>query len=50
MTAIYKSLSYRNEARLKYGIDDYLIKPFSCDDLKRVFGEGAGTSGNVVLA
>jgi len=27
MTAIYKHLRYQNEARLKYGIDDYLIKP-----------------------
>jgi DNA-binding response OmpR family regulator len=27
MTAIYKHTRYRNEARLKYGIDDYLIKP-----------------------
>lgn len=27
MTAIYKHVRYRNEAKLKYGIDDYLIKP-----------------------
>ena len=27
MTAIYKNIRYRNEAKLKYGIDDYLIKP-----------------------
>jgi len=27
MTAIYKHRRYQNEARLKYGIDDYLIKP-----------------------
>jgi DNA-binding response OmpR family regulator len=27
MTAIYKHTRYRNEAKLKYGIDDYLIKP-----------------------
>jgi len=27
MTAIYKNIRYRNEARLKYGIDDYIIKP-----------------------
>ncbi|HEV2722742.1 MAG TPA: response regulator [Thermoanaerobaculia bacterium] len=27
MTAIYKNVRYQNEARLKYGIDDYLIKP-----------------------
>jgi DNA-binding response OmpR family regulator len=29
MTAIYKHTRYQNEARLKYGIDDYLIKPVS---------------------
>ena len=27
MTAIYKHTRYQNEALLKYGIDDYLIKP-----------------------
>jgi DNA-binding response OmpR family regulator len=27
MTAIYKHTRYQNEAKLKYGIDDYLIKP-----------------------
>lgn len=27
MTAIYKNTRYQNEARLQYGIDDYLIKP-----------------------
>jgi CheY-like chemotaxis protein len=27
VTAIYKQVRYQNEARLKYGIDDYLIKP-----------------------
>lgn len=29
MTAIYKHTRYQNEAKLKYGIDDYLIKPVS---------------------
>ena len=29
MTAIYKHTRYQNEARLKYGVDDYLIKPVS---------------------
>src|ERR1051325_11271082 len=29
MTAIYKNIRYQNEARLKYGIDDYLIKPLA---------------------
>lgn len=27
MTAIYKHTRYQNEAKLHYGIDDYLIKP-----------------------
>src|SRR5205814_6001635 len=27
MTAIYKHTRYQNEAKLQYGIDDYLIKP-----------------------
>lgn len=27
MTAIYKHTRYQNEAKLKYGINDYLIKP-----------------------
>ena len=27
MTAIYKHTRYQNDAKLKYGIDDYLIKP-----------------------
>src|SRR6478672_6810930 len=27
MTAIYKHTRYQNEAKLKYGIDDYIIKP-----------------------
>lgn len=29
ITAIYKSVRYHNEARLKYGINDYLLKPAS---------------------
>lgn len=33
MTAIYKNIRYRNEARLKYGIDDYLVKPLQPADL-----------------
>lgn len=27
ITAIYKNIRYHNEAKLKYGIDDYLLKP-----------------------
>lgn len=33
MTAIYKSVRYQNEARLKYGIDDYIIKPLRSEDI-----------------
>jgi len=33
MTAIYKHTRYQNEARLKYGIDDYLIKPLLPESL-----------------
>jgi DNA-binding response OmpR family regulator len=33
MTAIYKSVRYQNEARLKYGIDDYMLKPLQPEAL-----------------
>jgi CheY-like chemotaxis protein len=33
MTAIYKNIRYQNEARLKYGIDEYLIKPLQAESL-----------------
>ena len=36
ITAIYKSIQYQNEARLKYGVDDYLIKPVTTDALRRI--------------
>ncbi len=26
-TAVYKHMRYRNEAKLRYGVDEYLIKP-----------------------
>lgn len=35
MTGVYKHLRYRNEARLKYGIDEYLEKPIDEDRLRR---------------
>jgi len=31
VTAIYKAMRYQNEAKLKYGIDGYLIKPLTTD-------------------
>jgi CheY-like chemotaxis protein len=38
MTAIYKHIRYRNEARLKYGITDYLVKPIDLSMLDAVLG------------
>jgi CheY-like chemotaxis protein len=36
VTSVYKHVRYRNEAKLKYGIDEYLIKPVSQDALLEV--------------
>ena len=36
MTAIYKNVRYQNEAKLKYRIDEYLIKPLSDTALEQV--------------
>lgn len=36
MTAIYKQVRYRNEAKLKYGIMDYLVKPIDLTELDRI--------------
>ena len=36
VTAIYKHIRYRNEARLKYGIDDYLVKPVDDASIARL--------------
>ncbi|MDQ3281123.1 MAG: response regulator [Acidobacteriota bacterium] len=36
VTAIYKQVRYHNEARLKYGINDYIVKPVSDDALNGV--------------
>jgi len=36
ITGIYKSTQYQNEARLKYGIDDYLLKPVTTDELQKL--------------
>jgi response regulator RpfG family c-di-GMP phosphodiesterase len=33
MTAVYKHVRYQNEARLKYGIDDYIFKPLQPETL-----------------
>jgi len=36
MTGIYKQIRYRNEARLKYGISDYLVKPINFAELDQL--------------
>jgi CheY-like chemotaxis protein len=33
MTAVYKNTRYRNEAKLKYGIDSYIVKPLTANAL-----------------
>ena len=38
MTAIYKHIRYRNEARLKYGIAGYLVKPIRLNELDAILG------------
>jgi CheY-like chemotaxis protein len=38
MTAIYKHIRYRNEARLKYGITNYLVKPIDLSELDAILG------------
>lgn len=35
-TAIYKNIKYRNEAILKYGVDDYLVKPVDPTAIERI--------------
>ena len=40
MTSIYKSVRYHNEAKLKYGVDEYVIKPLGEDILARLLGRG----------
>ena len=36
ITAVYKSTQYQNEARLRYGINDYLIKPVKNESLREI--------------
>jgi DNA-binding response OmpR family regulator len=36
VTSVYKHVRYQNEARLKYGVDHYLIKPVGYDALLEV--------------
>ncbi len=40
VTAVYKHSRYRSEARLKYGVDQYLVKPVTTEQIANaVFGE-----------
>ena len=41
VTGIYRNIRYRNEARLKYGIEDYLVKPVTREALAAALGEEA---------
>jgi len=36
ITGVYKSTQYQNEARLRYGINDYLIKPVKKELLREI--------------
>ena len=36
ITAVYKGTQYQNEARLRYGINDYLIKPVKKELLREI--------------
>lgn len=36
ITAVYKGTQYQNEARLRYGINDYLIKPVKKESLREI--------------
>ena len=40
VTAIYKHTRYQSEARLKYGVDQYLVKPVTREQIANaIFGE-----------
>jgi DNA-binding response OmpR family regulator len=45
ITAIYKNIRYHNEAKLKYGIDDYVVKPVSDAALAEVLRKAAPKGG-----
>ena len=36
ITGVYKGTQYQNDARLKYGINDYLIKPVKKESLREI--------------
>ena len=40
LTAVYKNARYRNDAMLRCGVDDYLVKPATPEQLAAaIFGE-----------
>lgn len=43
LTAVYKKLQYRNDAKLRYGIDGYLHKPVAREDLASAIFDNDGT-------
>ncbi len=36
MTGIYKTNAYRSDAKLKYGVDEYLVKPIVAEELVKL--------------
>lgn len=36
VTGVYKALRYKNEAKIQFGVDDYLVKPVSTEQLAGV--------------
>lgn len=46
LTSIYKQRQYELEAKIKYGVDEYLHKPFNPDELKQRVLLALGLSGD----
>jgi CheY-like chemotaxis protein len=44
ITGVYKSTQYQNDARLRYGINDYLIKPVKKSTLREVLARSLSFS------
>jgi CheY-like chemotaxis protein len=43
LTGVYKGTGYRNEAKLRYGIDGYMVKPVSRADLASAIFDDSGS-------
>ena len=43
LTGVYKGTSYRNDAKLRYGIDGYMVKPVSRADLASAIFDDSGS-------